>query len=432
MAAQAKTVTDPGQNAGKRIPKAGAAGIRYRIFAYTTIWFLLLFGIAGLNIARPDLLSPFLTEAWQRAALTSIWFAMLGGVSISYKGLYDHWEASNWIEGKWTLWYLGRPFSSAIVGAVTYVVVQVTNPSQTPTIAALAVAAFILGTQERRFFNLLYEMAKLVLAVPNDPGPETAPSSATSLASKVVTPPAGGTVPKTAGTDAVAEVSFADNGGRILESVKVELVFWGSAWTRAVSPSSADVGGAVATVLSGPYTSALGQYRGIRPGTLLGSVTVTESDPPNPFKTDDVANFVHDHIKSGVVPEPDLSPDLLYCVILPPGVNCVDSSIIGEHSYSLYVDYDPPLDLDVNWFHFAWVTNDGTLPTITTIFSHELVESCTDPEGTGWTARSGPCTGAGWCEIGDVCSSTGQVGGVTVQSYWSQGDKACVVPGSQP
>jgi hypothetical protein len=409
----------------------GSAAIRYRIFAYTTFWFLLLFGIGALNIARPDLLSPLLTQAWQRAALHSIWFAILGGVSISYKGLYDHWQANNWTEGKWTLWYLGRPFSSAIVGAVTYVILQVTNPNQPPSIAALAVAAFILGTQERRFFNLLYEVAKLVLAVPNDPGPESASTSTSSLTSKVVTPPAGGTVPKVGGANATSEVSFADNGGRILEAVEVQLIFWGTVWKQALSPSAAEVGGAVATVLASPYTSGLRQYRGIRPGTLLGSVTVSQSDPPNPFRTDDVANFVHDQIKNRVVPEPDLSPDLLYCVILPPGVNCVDSSIIGEHSYSLYVDYDPPIDLDVNWTHFAWVTNDGTLPSITTIFSHELVESCTDPEGTGWTAQSGPCSGSGWCEIGDVCSSTAQVGGVTVQSYWSQGDKACVVPGSQ-
>jgi len=266
-----------------------------------------------------------------------------------------------------------------------------------------------------------------VLAVPNDPGPETQPSTATSAA-KVLTPPTGGTVPKAAGADATKSVAFADKGGRILESVKVQLIFWGTGWKQSASPSAADIGGAIATILSGPYTSALNQYRGIRAGTLLGSTTIAESDPPNPFTTNDVAKFVHDQIKGGVVPEPDVSPDLLYCVILPPGVNSADSSVIGEHSFCFYVDYDPPLDLDLNWIHFAWVTNDGTLATVTTIFSHELVESCTDPEGTGWTATSGPCIGSGWCEIGDVCSSTGQVGGVTVQSYWSQNDQACVVP----
>ena len=57
-----------------------------------------------------------------------------------------------------------------------------------------------------------------------------------------------------------------------------------------------------------------------------------------------------------------------------------------------------------------------------------MVESCTDPEGTAILGVAGTCSQSGWCEIGDVCSSTGVVDGVKVQSYWSQKDKACIVP----
>jgi hypothetical protein len=417
--------------ANQRQRAATGQAIRYRIFLYTTAWAVVLFAIAGINIARPDLLSPITSVGWENAALHSLWFAMLGGVAISFKGLYDHWQYTNWLQGQWTLWYLGRPFSSAIVGAVTYVILQVTNPQQTPSIASIAVAAFILGTQERRFFNLLAEVAKLVLSVPNDPGPDTATPAAAPPQAKLVTPPAAGVVPKAAAPDQQNNVSFTDHGGTVLRSAKVQLIYWGSAWKQGASPAAADITAAVQSIVSGPYTSALDQYRGIGASTYMGSAILAASEPPNPFTRDHVATFVHDQIKSGAVPEPDVDPDLLYVVILPPGINSVDQTIIGEHSYALYADFDPPLDLDVNWMHYAWVTNDGTLGTVTTIFSHELVESCTDPEGTGWTGAAGNCSGSGWCEIGDVCSSTGDVGGVTVQSYWSERDSSCVVPGQR-
>jgi hypothetical protein len=103
--------------------------------------------------------------------------------------------------------------------------------------------------------------------------------------------------------------------------------------------------------------------------------------------------------------------------------------VIGEHSYFWYWDVDLPLGFDVARAHYAWVTSDGTLDTVTTILSHELVEVVTDPEGSGVTGSS--CSAAGWCEIGDVCeSSTGSVGEVIVQSYWSELASACVIPGA--
>jgi hypothetical protein len=103
---------------------------------------------------------------WLKAALHGIWFAMLGSVAISFKGVYDHTEPQEWNEG-WWLWYLGRPLTGAIVGAMTYLLLQVVNPNQPPSIPVLAVAAFVLGTQESRFFGYLYEVGKIVLTTPD-------------------------------------------------------------------------------------------------------------------------------------------------------------------------------------------------------------------------------------------------------------------------
>jgi hypothetical protein len=230
-----------------------------------------------------------------------------------------------------------------------------------------------------------------------------------------------------------AGTSFADRGGLVLIRPAIVLVFWGKGWGAGASPSAQDISDAVSTILTSDYLTGLSQYRGIQGATLKDSVTVTDSEPPAVFRDDDVADFLQGLASSGRIIEPDQAPEVLYCVIMPPGCRFADANTIGEHSYFLYWRLDlGHLEVDANWAHFAWVTNDGTLESITTIFSHELVESCTDPEGTGWTAESGPCPPSGWCEIGDVCSDTGVANGVTVQSYWSQSANACAIPGSTP
>src|SRR6266487_120479 len=62
------------------------------------------------------------------------------------------------------------------------------------------------------------------------------------------------------------------------------------------------------------------------------------------------------------------------------------------------------------------------------IFSHELAEACTDPEGSAILGTTGTCSRDGWCEIGDVCEGVNTIiNGVTVQKYWSQRDRACIV-----
>ena len=61
--------------------------------------------------------------------------------------------------------------------------------------------------------------------------------------------------------------------------------------------------------------------------------------------------------------------------------------------------------------------------------SHEIVEAATDPEGTGFLGVHGTCDGKGWCEIADICTSTGVVDDVAVRSYWSNQAGECIVPG---
>ncbi len=140
-----------------------------------------------------------------------------------------------------------------------------------------------------------------------------------------------------------------------------------------------------------------------------------ELNPPNPFNDTDVQNLITGCINAGALPDPGSNNQLLYMVIVPPGI-AAGGSFIGEHSYYTRNGVN---------VHYAWVTNNGTLNYLTPILSHELVESVTDPEGSAITGDPGSCNQGGWCEIGDVCYSNFVLNGVTVQKYWSQNDHSC-------
>src|SRR5207245_9094989 len=96
-------------------PSAASLLMRRRVFILNALLLIGLFAIAALYYQFPypsDDKAP-----WLKAALHGIWFGMLGSVAISLKGIYDHRLATEWDEGC-LLWYLGRPLTGAIVGAM--------------------------------------------------------------------------------------------------------------------------------------------------------------------------------------------------------------------------------------------------------------------------------------------------------------------------
>ena len=217
-------------------------------------------------------------------------------------------------------------------------------------------------------------------------------------------------------------IHFTDNGGVVLQNARVVLIFWGSAWTGAPVVSAASIINAAQSIVSGPYMDLLNQYRNINHATIQSSVTVSTAvgssaaNPPNPFSDADVATLVSNLINAGTIPGPATNNQLLYMVFLPSGV-ASSGAFIGEHTYFSYNGTN---------CHYAWVTTGNSLDSITSVFSHELVESVTDPEGSAIMGDAGSCTQGGWCEIGDVCYSNMLINGVTVQRYWSQADGGCM------
>jgi hypothetical protein len=78
-------------------------------------------------------------------------------------------------------------------------------------------------------------------------------------------------------------INFSDHGGAVIQFVRAYLIFWGSAWTGNPNPSSAQITNAINQIVSGGYLTGLAQYRGVGQGYIVGTHTVSTSNPPNPF-----------------------------------------------------------------------------------------------------------------------------------------------------
>jgi hypothetical protein len=218
---------------------------------------------------------------------------------------------------------------------------------------------------------------------------------------------------------------FLDHHGPVLRAMQLYPIYWGDAWTAepAASPTADQITTATRTMLASSYLTGLAQYRGIGQGFLRGSAVITTSQPPARFTEDQVRTFLSSQLDAGTVPQPDADNQTVYIVIMPTGARSADTIFMGEHNY--YTHHGRRI-------HYVWTADSGSLDSATRILSHELVESATDPEGSGFRGVAGACDQDAWCEIADACTATSVLGGITVWSYWSNQTGGCVVTAVQP
>ena len=253
---------------------------------------------------------------------------------------------------------------------------------------------------------------------------------------------AGGDVVRKKFADSTG-LTTSDNGGpKIVSDVYISVIFWGKEWAQANPPVSMnDVSNAIGKIVYGPYMSGLSQY-GVNPiiQSLWFHLEGTTDPPlsPNKFTDANVDTFLQGLADSGVLTDveerggsavPWGNPKSFVCVIMPTNANFTKASEIGEHSTYNWTHTRDEHGYTQSKIELAWVMNNGTLNYITSIFSHEMAEAFTDPEGDA--VQVNPRNATNWNEIGDVCTSTLVVDGVTVQSYWSTQDNACIVPYNQ-
>jgi hypothetical protein len=214
---------------------------------------------------------------------------------------------------------------------------------------------------------------------------------------------------------------FVDRGGLVLPNPQLYLIYWGGSWQAAPTPTATEITDAVGTLMASAYLTGLTQYRGSGRGGLRGSALVASSDPVDGFTDKQVAEFVDDQLAADTIPGPDSDNQTVYGVVMPTGIT-PGFATWGKHYY---------FERSGQRIHYAWFTNVGDLGSITGIVSHELVESATDPEGSGFRGVNGTCDEPGWCEVADICESTlATVDGITVEAYWSNRDNHCITPGS--
>jgi hypothetical protein len=213
-------------------------------------------------------------------------------------------------------------------------------------------------------------------------------------------------------------IRFLDFHGAVLRAIEVHLVYWGIDWTGAHAPTADRITAAVQTMLASSFMAGLHQYRGIGRGTVRDATTVTDPDAPIQFDDDEISDFLDARFSAGTLARPDAGNQNLYLVMTPFGTSSRERDFAGEHNF---------YERSGHRVHFAWITYQRTLETATSLISHEVVEAATDPEGGAVLGVDRTCDRPGWCEISDVCSRTGVVDGVVVQSYWSSADDACVV-----
>jgi uncharacterized membrane protein len=223
-------------------------------------------------------------------------------------------------------------------------------------------------------------------------------------------------------------VGFVNHGGRLLTNVRVKPIFWGQQWLTLGHPPvpPAEVIWAIRTIMFSPYMDGLFQYGGVQRGSVesLGLATF-DTGPPNGFSHADIESMLKGLLDDRIIPDPGTNDQILAVVFTPPGIWSDDPSANGFHTSMVYQGAQLP---------YAWIRNDGTVEFISSVYSHELAEACTDPTNQGFIDDSGACQQSGACEIGDYCYGFGPGrgtethGGVWVQAYWSVADNRCFVP----
>jgi hypothetical protein len=216
------------------------------------------------------------------------------------------------------------------------------------------------------------------------------------------------------------DTSASFDGGAVVVDPRCAVLFYGNAWnTDTVSPDAYTLLLKFASIINGsPYLSALKGY-GVGSGVVLtGESRIIDKDPPNPFSPDDGADVVSGAIAGYFSKlDPREQPNM-YSVILPPGV-AFRSDESGDNGYHTNTDGN----------YYAVVLN-GPVDQITTTFTHEFVETATDPNGDGWQVN--PRNDSSWNEICDICEKAPltYIGGVAVAAYFASyvGGQACLIP----
>jgi hypothetical protein len=233
-------------------------------------------------------------------------------------------------------------------------------------------------------------------------------------------------------------------GGKMIPNAKVHVVFWGNAVNAT---TTARISGFFSSITSSVYFDWLTEYntptQSIGRGSLGNTTTITPSNGSAVVTNTDIATELASQIQAGHLAQPD--GNALYMVYFPPSVviqlDAADYSCVQFCAYhntaragSTEFYYGVMPDLSVGGCSVGCGGSAQTFDNLTSVSSHELIESITDAEVGFATTVAAPLAwyDANNGEIGDICNAqqarvTGSDGqSWTVQKQWSNQANACI------
>ena len=224
--------------------------------------------------------------------------------------------------------------------------------------------------------------------------------------------------------------------GDVLSSAYIYPVFWGPYWGSEKSPlTRAQILGAMQSIVDGPYLDSLEEYGYAGPVTI-GKELVRFDTPailPAGPGIDQVASMsfsmkslIRDNIANWNAVAHFPANWLIVIAFLDPSIPRLLDSTGNLDRGAHYYYHDP--NTDPSQVSYAWVGCSQGFAQAMRTFSHELVETISDPVPPVGIVQTKPTPASGAGEIGDVCNQPALVNGVDVVAYWSQSANACVIP----
>jgi hypothetical protein len=234
----------------------------------------------------------------------------------------------------------------------------------------------------------------------------------------------------------MANEVLIDQGGPVLQRAKIVLSFRGSGW-RTGTISSSEVRRAFEAVLASPYLSHLVQYRGIRRAEIVLTMEDTRDlgllgPDPRKFVAGNIWLLADEEIRNVArvalrARPPENNEELFYLTVVSQDPIPIVVEQVNASGYHDTFDEDGRTITYGVLLHQSASTVEESWHYLPRIFSHELVEACTDPDvKTGFILN----TVGELCDMGDerAVQLPGLEHEVKLAVYWSELERAPVAP----
>jgi hypothetical protein len=252
-------------------------------------------------------------------------------------------------------------------------------------------------------------------------------------------------------------------GGRVVSNLEVVQVLWGSGSyiPEVTSTGTPSIKSFYTNALTSKYVDWLTEYNTtmsggtnqiIGHGTFLGQYVITPSTNAQSISDAQIESELSSQIAAGNLPQPSTDAagnnNTYYAVYFPNGITIMlgdsescqvfcayhgtvaQSSTLGEFYYGVHPDFQSGTGCDL-----GCGGSSSTFDNVTSVASHEMAETITDPEVGIAPNIASPLAwyNTTYGEIGDICNAEqGSIVGAdgqtyTVQKLYSNSEQDCIV-----